>query len=86
MIEPIFKKKDITKYDNYRGISLLCHSEKIFASVSLQIIKARTEEILSEAQAGFRNGRSTIDQLYTLSSIAILSYPAISYSVSRAVS
>ena len=56
MIEPIFKKKDITKYDNYRGISLLCHCEKIFAPVLLQIIKARMEEILSEAQAGLEVG------------------------------
>ena len=36
------------------------------ASVILGRIKARTEEILSEAQAGFRPGRSTIDQLFTL--------------------
>ena len=70
VIVPIFKKKDITECDNYRGISLLCHSEKIFASVLLQIIKARTEEMLPEAQAGFRSGRSTIDQLYALRSIA----------------
>ena len=69
MIVPIFKKKDNTDCDNYRGISLLCHSEKIFASVLMQRIKTRTEEILSEAQAGFRSGRSTIDHLYTLPSI-----------------
>ena len=50
-------------------MSLLCHSEKIFASVLLQRIKARMEEILSEAPAGFRSGRSIIDQLYTLRSI-----------------
>ena len=42
MIVPIFKKKDNTDCDNYRGISLLCHSEKIFASVVLQRIKTRT--------------------------------------------
>jgi len=33
------------------------------ASVILQRIRQRTEEILSEAQGGFRPGRSTIDQL-----------------------
>ena len=66
----IFKNKDSTECDNYIGISLLCHSEKIFASDLLQKIKARTEEILSEVQAGFRSGRSTIHQLYTLRSIA----------------
>ena len=67
---PIFKRKDITERDNYRGISLLCHSAKFFASVLLQRIKARTEEMLSEAQPGLRSERSTIDQLYTLRSIA----------------
>ena len=32
----------------------------------LQRIRQRTEEILSEAQAGFRPGRSIIDQIFTL--------------------
>ena len=50
---------------------MLCQSEKIFASVLPQRTKSRTEEIFSEAQAGFRSRRrSTIDQLYTLRSIA----------------
>jgi hypothetical protein len=66
LILPIHKKKDKLQCDNYRGISLLCHSQKLMASVILQRIRARTEEILSEAQAGFRTGRSTIDQLFSL--------------------
>ena len=66
VILPIYKKKDKLICDNYRGISLLCHSQKMMASVMLQRIKASTEEILSEAQAGFRSGRSTIDQLFSL--------------------
>ena len=67
---PIFKRKDITDCDNYRGSRLLRHSELIFACVLLQRIKARTEEMLSESCAGYSSGRSTIDQLYTLQSIA----------------
>ena len=66
VIIPIFKKKDKLVCDNYRGISLLCHAEKLMASILLQRIKPRTEEILSEAQAGFRSNRSTIDQLLSL--------------------
>jgi hypothetical protein len=66
VIVPIYKKKDKTVCDNYRGISLLCHAEKLFASIILQRIRNRTEEILTESQAGFRRGRSTIDQLFTL--------------------
>ena len=55
---------------NYRGISLLCQTSKIFSSIILQRIKTRTEEILSEAQAGFRKNRSTIDQIFTLRQLA----------------
>ena len=44
----------------------MCHAEKLFASIILQRIRNRTEEILTESQAGFRRGRSTIDQLFTL--------------------
>ena len=39
-------------------------------SVILQRIRQRTAQILSEAQAGFRAGRSTIDQLFTLRRLA----------------
>jgi len=41
-------------------------------SVILQRIRQRTDEILSEAQAGFRAGRSTVDQLqlFTLRGLA----------------
>ena len=67
---PIFKKKDKTVCDNFRGISLLCHAEKVFASVILQQIRKRTNEILTESQAGFRKGRSTTDQLFSLRLLA----------------
>ena len=56
--------------NNYRGVSLLCHCSKVFSSVILQRIKKRTEEILSEAQAGFRVGRGTVDQIFTLRQLA----------------
>src|ERR1700733_9719774 len=70
VIIPIYKKKDRLECTNYRGISLTCHSSKVFASIILQRIKTRTEEILSKAQAGFRANRSTIDQIFTLRQIA----------------
>jgi len=49
---------------------LLCHSSKVFSSVILQRIKKRTEEILAEAQAGFRANRGTVDQIFTLRQLA----------------
>ena len=66
VIVPIHKKSDRLCCDNYKGISLLHHCEKVIASVILQRIRTRTEELLSETQAGFRARRSTIDQLFTL--------------------
>jgi len=70
IIVPIHKKQDKLDCSNYRGISLLCHTGKIFSSVVLQRIRQRTEEVLSEAQAGFRPGRSTVDQIFTLRQLA----------------
>jgi len=69
IIIPIHKKGRL-ECVNYRRISLTCHSSKIFTSIILQRIKKRTEEMLSEAQAGFRDHRSTIDQIFTLRQIA----------------
>jgi len=44
----------------YRGISILLHCE-LFATVIMQRIRNRTEELIKEARAGFRPNRSTID-------------------------
>jgi len=63
-------QRDIQEGDNYRGISLLFHCKKVMANVILQRIKQSTEEILSEAQAGFRAGHSTTDHLFTLRRLA----------------
>jgi hypothetical protein len=70
IITPIFKKKDKLDCGNYRGISLLSHGGKIFTHILQNRIKRKTEEILSESQAGFRPGRSTVDQLFSLRQIA----------------
>ena len=42
----------------------------MFSYILLQRIKNRTEEILSEVQAGFRANRSTIDQIFVLRQLA----------------
>src|SRR5207245_10078628 len=70
IIIPNNKKKDNMDCNNYRGISLLCHSSKIYTSIILHRIRRRTDEILGEEQAGLRPGRSTIDQIFTLRQMA----------------
>ena len=57
--------KDKLNCDNYRGISLLSLAGKVFCPILHNRTKPKTEEILCESQAGFRPGRSTIDQLFT---------------------
>ncbi|KAI8502174.1 hypothetical protein Bbelb_197620 [Branchiostoma belcheri] len=48
---------------NYRTISLISHPSKIMLKVLLKRLNAKAEEILAEEQAGFRAGRSTIEQI-----------------------
>lgn len=67
ILVPLYKKGDQEVLENYRGISLLCAAYKIYA----EIIRGRLEEeverkMLSESQAGFRKGRSTIDNIFVL--------------------
>jgi Reverse transcriptase (RNA-dependent DNA polymerase) len=71
VIIPIHKKKDRLNCGNYRGISLFCHCSKLFTSILLlQRLKSRPDEVLAEDQAGFRAGRSTVDQIFTLRQLA----------------
>lgn len=71
IIVPLHKRGDVNDIGNYRGISLLCSAYKIFA----EILKRRLEhvmekkKILPESQAGFRKGRSTMDNIYILNHI-----------------
>ena len=69
MIKPLYKKKgSADDPDNYSGITLLSCVGKLFtacinARLSLYIESAG---ILGSEQAGFRNGHSTLDQIFTL--------------------
>ena len=69
VIVPIFKKKDKQDCVNYRGIGLLSLVGKVVCSIIHSRMKKKTEEILSEFQAGLRPGRSTADQLFSFRQI-----------------
>ena len=60
---PIPKKGSTKEYANYRTIKLISHANK----VTLKILHARLQyyvnQELPDAQAGFRKGRGTTDQI-----------------------
>jgi sorting nexin-29 len=69
IIKPIFKNKGCaTDPNNYRGITLLSCFGKLFTSVLNERLKKYIDlfETLGEEQTGFRNGYSTLDNLFTL--------------------
>lgn len=55
--------------DNYRGISLLVVAEKVFARILLNRVQRMLDKKLLEEQAGFRAGRSTLDQVFILRTV-----------------
>ena len=73
IIKPIFKNKGSPDDDpdNYRGITLLSCLGKLFTSIINKRLSYYVEAtgILGEEQAGFREGYSTTDHVFTLYSI-----------------
>ena len=67
---PIPKKGDLSHCSNYRTISLINHTGKVFLTVLLNRLKTQLDPYLSEAQAGFRKDRSTVHQILTLRLLA----------------
>ena len=60
------KKGDLTDCNNWRGITLLCVVMKVFCWIILNRISNQLDPLLRPEQAGFRSGRSCIDQINTL--------------------
>jgi hypothetical protein len=66
---PIHKKGSKLECNNYRGISLLNVTYKIFTNILTEYIETYTEEFIGEYQCGFRKGRSTTDHTFSLRQI-----------------
>ncbi|CAH8469006.1 unnamed protein product [Schistosoma turkestanicum] len=60
------KKGDLSKCENYRGITLLSIPGKVFNRVLLNRMKDFVDAQLRDQQAGFRKDRSCTDQIATL--------------------
>ena len=71
MIISLFKKGDREDPGNYRGITLLNVVGKLFNKVLNYRLLEWLEEHnkLSESQAGFRSGRSCVDNIFILNEV-----------------
>ena len=63
------KKGDLTDCNNWRGITLLSLTSKVFNRIILQRITSAVDNILRQEQACFRKGRSCIDHIFVLRQI-----------------
>ena len=70
IIVPLYKiREDKLQCKNYRGISILCIGYKILTTVINNRRKKYSEHIIGEYQAGFRTGKSTTDQIFTVKNL-----------------
>ena len=65
----IYNKDDRKVCANYRGIMLLSFPEKVYAKCLKRKCREIVESKLEDGQCGFRPGRSTTDQIFTLRQI-----------------
>ena len=65
-IIPVPKAGDLSKPDNYRGISLTCITAKVFNRMILNRIRHAIDPHLRENQNGFREERTTVAQILAL--------------------
>ena len=63
------KKGDKTDCSNYRSISLLSTTYKIFCNILLSDLTPYAEEIIGDHQCGFQCNRSTTDHIFCIRQI-----------------
>ena len=60
------KKGNLLQCQNHRTISLISHASKVMLKILLNRLTPQAETIIAEEQAGFRPGRSTTEQIFSL--------------------
>ena len=67
IIVPICKGKgDKSECKNYRGISLLSISGKVYGRILIEKVPSLTEGLIGEEQCGFRSGSGCADQMFVM--------------------
>jgi hypothetical protein len=66
IILPIYKNRDKTDCNNYKGTSLLPTMYKIFSNILLSRLIPYAEEIIGDHQCGFRQNRSPTDHMFCI--------------------
>ena len=69
LIVKLPKKGDLKECDNWRGITLTSVPSKVFGRVLIERIIHGVNNKLRDEQAGFRRGRSTVEQIFILRNI-----------------
>ncbi len=67
-IVPLHKKGSISNVENYRGITLLSTLGKLFTRILNNRLSdwAESYNVYVEAQAGFRSGMGTVDNIFVI--------------------
>ena len=60
------KKGNLSEYSNWRGITLLSITSKVFCRINLQYITTAVDKLPRQEQAGFGKGKSYIDHILVL--------------------
>ena len=71
IIIPLHKKGSTKDVNNYRGITLISCLAKLFTSILNKRLSlwCESNNVISDAQFGFKKGHSTIDAIFVLQSI-----------------
>ena len=82
MIQPLHKKGDKNSPDNYRGISLLNVSGKLYNYILSKRLTDWVEEhgLINEVQTGFRRNYSTIDHIKLFTLLALVQRQLLNHS------